>query len=387
MKIGIITISKVDNYGAELQAYALFRVLQNLGHSVEIIDYLYYKHPHHIAENMSRPISYFSTLERIKLKLKKYAMAFLPYIDRPTYLLRQKRFESFYENINYSKTYRSMSSLYEAKHDYDVVITGSDQVWNPGTMSNITPFFLTFVTSNTKKIAYASSFGVSEISAELLPIYKAGLNNFDVLSCREKDGVELIKKITDKAATHVLDPTLLLNKQQWLEVGMPCHNLKNQLSNRTNPYILIYTLEDNAYVMEIAEHFKKSLGLEIVKINTRHITSKNNSIDYNIKDGGPSEFVYLLSQASLVLTTSFHGTAFAINFERPFFTILSDKKKNNSRQIGLLEKVGLKNRIIFEGTNTDDFPEVACDFKLATVFLNKEKDESFAYLRSGIDNK
>jgi hypothetical protein len=385
MKIGIITISKVDNYGAELQAYALFKVLQNLGYSVEIIDYLYYKHPHHIAENISRPISNFSILERIKLALKKYATALLPYVDRSSYLLRQKRFEGFYENINYSKTYRSMSSLYEAKHEYDVVITGSDQVWNPGTMSNITPFFLTFVSSNTKKISYASSFGVSQISAELVPIYKAGLNNFDILSCREKDGVELIKKITDRIATHVLDPTLLLSKQQWLEVGVPYYNLKNQLSNRTSPYILIYTLEDNAYVMKVAEYYKKSMGLEIVKINTRHIASKNNNIDYNIKDAGPSEFIYLLSKASLVLTTSFHGTAFAINFERPFFTILSDKKKNNSRQIGLLEKVGLKSRIIYEGTITDDIPSTSCDFKQSTIFLNNEKNESMNYLINSIN--
>jgi hypothetical protein len=129
------------------------------------------------------------------------------------------------------------------------------------------------------------------------------------------------------------------------------------------------------------------MGLDIVKINTRHIESQNNNIDFNIKDAGPSEFIHLLSEAALILTTSFHGTAFAINFEKPFFTILSYKKKNNSRQIGLLEKVGLKSRILYEGTATAEIQSIACNFIDSTTHLNQEKGESLEYLMRSIESK
>jgi hypothetical protein len=386
MKIGIITIQKVENYGAELQAFALYRILANQGYKPEIINYLYVKHPKHIEEKGSSPFAKFSLRDRIKWKLIKIIRRLIPYYKSSIYKIRRANFEHFYGNLTYSKTYDKMSSLYMSKMSYDVYITGSDQVWNPATMTNLDPYFLTFVPQNSKKISYASSFGVSIIPDYLKSRYRSGLQNFNFLSSRESDGVLLINEIAGLKAEQVLDPTLLLSKEEWAKVAVPYHSENKALINKSG-YILIYTLEDSDYILELAQRIKIATGFSTVKIYTNHFAKRNKNIDLNIFDAGPSEFIDLFLHASFVLTNSFHGTAFAINFEKPFFTIYSTKKKNNSRQIGLLEKMDLSNRLILEYTNYDKLiPNLKCSFITAKEKLKNEKIHSLNFLVTAIEN-
>lgn len=379
-RIGIITIQKVDNYGAELQAYALFYGLKQKEYDVEIIDYLYVKHPNHIAEKISKPYAVFPKSQWIKWKIIRFLYLFFPLFRNRQYKLRMFRFKKFYDEIKFSRTYRSYSELYNEKFDYDVFIVGSDQVWNPSTMSSLDPFFLTFAPKDSIKISYASSFGVSKIDENLKDKYKLGINNLTNVSCRESTGIQLIKELTGKNASLVLDPTLLLTKFDWIKMAKPYND-----EIKSNKYILIYTVNNDKEIIKFAQRLKNETGWVIYQIRTRHISKKNKNVDLNIFDAGPSEFVDLILNAEFVLTNSFHGSIFPILLERPFYTILSHESKNNSRQEGLLKLLSLENRLLYENDNLDKIElKLEINFKNTIEKLDEARKLSWIYLESSI---
>jgi hypothetical protein len=380
-KIGIITIQKVDNYGAELQSFALYFALQQKGYDVEMIDYLYIKHPKHISQKVSSPYASFSLKEKIKATLLKKLAYLFPLYRKKIYQIKHSRFQKFYRQMKYSKTFRSYTSLYQAKFNYDVYMVGSDQVWNPATMSSISPYFLTFAPHEAKKIAYASSFGVSSIPEYLTQQYAAGLNNLATIACREETGVKLIQQLSGKNATHVLDPTLLLNKKDWLTIMQPYFTKKND-----DKYIFVYTVKKDPRVIEFATLLKKQTGWKIYEVKARHIAKKTPGVDLTILDAGPAEFVELCNYAAFIVTNSFHGTVFSVNLNKPFYTVLSKESTNNSRQIDLLQMLGLKNRIVF---SQDDFAQINItmdvNFNEANQHLENARKKSFDYLNSAIN--
>lgn len=211
-KVGVITILKVNNYGAELQAYATQAVLKKLGWNAEIIDYLFYKNSDFKKTKMSKPLFPVGVVK----KAKEY---FYPLFARlkscrasDAAHRRKKRFDLFHkQNTSLSRTYQTIDELYGAGLNYDVYMVGSDQVWNPGIYSSLKPYFLTFAPKGKKRISYASSFGVSEISAIAKPFYEKALKEFDAISVRERNAVGMVEHLTGKKAQWVLDPTLLLN--------------------------------------------------------------------------------------------------------------------------------------------------------------------------------
>lgn len=380
-KIGIITIQKVDNYGAELQSFALFYALKIKGYHVEMIDYLYVKHPKHIVQKESTPYGSFSLEDKLKACILKNLTKFFPFYRCKQYTIRKKRFQKFYDQIKYSATYRSYTALYKAKFNYDIYMVGSDQVWNPATMTSLAPYFLTFAPANAKKITYASSFGVSSIPEDLKEKYKTGLNNLSTIACREEAGVQLIKDITGKEATQVLDPTLLLNKKEWVDIMHPYFS-----ENNTEKYIFVYTVKKDPRVIEFANYIKKQTGWKIYEVKARHIARKSPGVDLTIFDAGPAEFVALCYHAAFVVTNSFHGTAFAANLEKPFYTVLSSSSTNNSRQLGLLKMLELEDRIIYSQDNFSKLNiDVNVDFTQASIKLKNARLSSFDYLQSAIN--
>jgi hypothetical protein len=377
-KIGIITILNVNNYGAELQAFALQFYLRQLGHEVEIINYLYYKNPNFKSTKKSAPF--------VELKTKQKLKEFLfPYFNNvkslPFYKDKKKRdvkFRDFHqEHSKVSRPYDSIEKLYSASLDYDVYISGSDQIWNPHTNTNITPYFLDFAPKNKLKIAYASSFGVENIPEKYHYIYKKHLSKFDNIAVREKSGVEIVKKILNRRIQWVVDPTFLLSKNGWKEIAIQ--------PKFKESYLLLYVLTDSEYITRTAEVIAKNLGLKIVRICKN--ASKEDKGDHilNIIDAGPKEFLGWFMNSSFVLTTSFHGTCFALNFEKSFFSILKNKKANNSRQIDLLTEVGLENRIKYvnDEIKVDD---LLIDFNFVTVRLQEKVRSSKIYLKEVLNH-
>lgn len=343
-KIGIITILKVNNYGAELQAFALQKKLTLMGYNAEIIDYLFYKHKSHKKEKISRPFYHFP----FKKRIKEYILPIYEKIKSVPYYkelnLRNRGFENFHKKYTrFSvQTYRSYSQLYNQAPDYDVYCVGSDQVWNPNCYTSLNPYFLTFTPKGKKRISYASSFGVSHIPYNAQSFYKKGLTDLNAISVREKTGINLIKELTGKEAKVVVDPTLLLTVNDWKTVA-------NYSKVPQFKYILLYVLKDSEYITKAAQKLSNELDMKIVRIcKGAFRQDKQDTGIINIIDAAPDDFIGLFSKAQYILTNSFHGTVFSILFNKDFYTILKEGKDNNSRQIDLLNNLGLENRLIYE---------------------------------------
>lgn len=376
-KIGIITIVHVNNYGAELQAFALQHKLNELGHDAELINYLFYKNPRFKSTKKSEPFIKLSLKQRVKEFVYPYfkTIKSLPYLQQKK--LRDNKFSEFHKlYTKQTKEINKIDKLYASKFDYDIYVVGSDQVWNPNTNINIEPYFLTFAPEDKLKISYASSFGVNSIPLIHQEKYSSLLDNLDKIGTREKTGVEIVESISTKNATWVLDPTFLLNKKEWGEFEVS--------SEIKKPYLLMYVLTDSDYISNLATQIAEKYNLLIVRIcKNAFIEDKSENV-INIIDAGPREYLGLFAKASFVLTTSFHGTCFSVNFNIPFFTILKKNKTNNSRQIDLLADLGIKKRILFVDDKVSNDEVMSINFTGVNVKLEKNRANSLKFLTESI---
>lgn len=380
-KIGIITILKVNNYGAELQAYATQAYLKKLGYDAEIIDYLFYKNPQFIRTKRSAPLFHFPFKKRLAEFVYPIWSQLKSLGNRRQQKLREQKFAEFHhKNTSMSVTYRSIDELYGAHMDYDVYLTGSDQVWNPGIYSSVAPYFLDFAPHGCRRIAYASSFGVSQIPEEVRPYYAEFLSHYDAIGVREKNAVDLVYHIAHKTAEWVLDPTLLLSRNEWMRVASPV------CVDTQSPYILLYELTPCDYIQQLAHDIKSKTNWQIIRICKNASREDRDATIVNVIDAGPAEFLYLFSKASLIITNSFHGTAFSINFHRPFYTVLPLRKQNNSRQRSLLELFGLTNRLLVEGAPYPN-QSVQIDYTAVDEVLEAERAKSTRFLKTAINGK
>ncbi len=346
--IGIITIQKCNNYGADLQAYALGAKLRSMGYDAENIDYLFYKNPRHQGSAMERPVLPVSIKNRIKEIL-------LPIVTRLRGLLNQRqlveragRFDIwFMANVKVGREYRSVKSLYDDVPRYDVYMVGSDQVWNPRLYSNIKPYFLDFAPQDAKCVSYASSFGVKELSGPVFYRYKQWLRRFTHIGLREKEGADIVSAMALNAeVAHVLDPTLLLTADEWSRVAI---KPEGEVPDK---YLLLYDLIASPETVSLANRWAERNGWKVVRIG----------------DGayGPGEFVWLFAHAEAVVTNSFHGTAFSIINSKPFYSVIPRGMANSSRIESVLKSLGLMGRM-----------------KLAAECGDCERDDSIAYEEVG----
>lgn len=383
MRIGIITIEQVNNYGAELQATATQRYLSSMGYDAEIIDYCYYKTWNFRDTKISEPFVSMGINDKLVYWVKYRLIAFLmacvfPRINKKV-ADRSKRFAQFHrDNTKMSRRYMSMDELYHAKMDYNVYMVGSDQVWNPAASSSIEPYFLTFAPKGAKKVAYASSFGVSKIPSELERRYAELLTNIDCISVREQAGVEIVKKMTGKKAELVLDPTLLLSKEQWKP-------MMKQYPGISQRYVLVYQLLPSADLPKLALKLAKENGCEVYYLAKRAYGIKASKGMKVIYDAGPAEFLSMIENAVCVITNSFHGVAFSVNFDTPFYAVLNPNRNSNARIESLLDQVGLYDRIVYEGEDYMHKEVGILDKNNIDEKLTALKQRSINYLDSSLE--
>lgn len=381
-QIGIITICKVNNYGAELQAFATQKKLEQMGYSAEIIDYTYYKNWYYKDTFQSTPFIKMNVRGKLIYWLKYRAINYFVTLLLPLFNNKQKNriqnFKNFFNLEKFSEQYNSITDLYTKCKLYDVYIAGSDQVWNPAASSSIEPYFLTFAPKNSKKISYASSFGISNLPPSLIDKYRELLLNIDSISVREQTGVDIIEHLTNKKATLVLDPTLLLDINQW----KPYMNPVNKISQK---YILVYELLNSPELRDAAIEISKRKNLPIYCICKRAYAIKNIKGMKNLPEIGPSEFLWLIANASCVITNSFHGTAFAVNFGIPFYSILKRNRKNNERMVSLLSKINLTDRILYEDCINEYHIENALS-PINNIKLKDLREESEDFLNTSINS-
>lgn len=373
MRIGIITILKVNNYGAELQAYALQAVLKKLGNDAEVIDYLFYKNRKHIKTKRSKPLFKFGLKKRMAEKLYPILTQMREHRSE-AYIRREANFEKFHcQNTSLSETFATIDELYASCPDYDVYVSGSDQVWNPGIYSSVLPYLLDFAPEGKRRIAYASSFGVGSLPADARTVYQKMLSKYAAIGVRESSGVDIVRSL-GLNAVNVLDPTLLLDKEDWMKVSVNPDGLPAE-------YILIYEITSSPYLANVAKEVASRMNIPMVRICRSASKEDNDAV--NVLDAGPAEFLSLMRHAAFVVTNSFHGTAFSINFQKPFFVVTPSRKDNNSRQKNLLNLLGLSHRLLMEG---DPVPtDMAIDYCDATCRLNEEREKSINFLTSAIN--
>ena len=339
-KIGIITMHKVLNYGSALQAYALQRVIEKMGYDVEIIDYIYPNEYH--MQFVHRPCA----LRR----LISYAIEMLRGFPRKR---RIKAFEEFYkENLKLSRTYYSKEELHNNPPKYDVYMTGSDQVWNPKSIHEDPSFMLSF-TDSSNKVAFSASIAKCDIPANLKELYANELKKYKQIYVREEHGSEIVNNLIGIKPKVVLDPTLLLESNEWKELA------KKSKIKFNKPYILIYVLEYSfnvyPYMYDLIKYIQQQKGMELVVLgmSIKHAGKLSNKVIMH--DASVYDFVKLFTDASLVITDSFHGTAFSLNLNIPFYSVINNIEKSDSRIADLLTMVDEKSRIIKKG---DDYTKI-----------------------------
>lgn len=302
MKIGIINFHAAHNYGAMLQAYALQRTLEKENNEVEIIDL----QPDSIMDGYKLWSLY--KLKHPKLLIKQI-------LKYPKIKIKYDLFESFKRDYMHltRETYKEIKENEIDFLNFEAVICGSDQVWNMDLNGQKTEYLLSFIqNNNTKKISYAASIGTKKINEKYLDVMKKYLVQFNNISVREKDAVELLKYNFNLDAIHVLDPVFLLSREEWKSVSNNPFNIKEK-------YILLYGLEENDLFEKTFKFIKEQTDYKIINVSPMKKTSIY--IDATLHNVGPREFLGLLINSEIVFTNSFHGTCFSIIFGKKFLSI------------------------------------------------------------------
>lgn len=378
MNVGLMTCY-VDNYGACLQAYALQQAIITGGHNCEIIQYTPYKDIDEIS-------NFSATAEPMGLRLQRAIKHPIQFCIRKADKINQKKriakFENFRkEKLFFSKDkYDSWDQLKKNPPLYDAYVCGSDQIWNPVIHRNINvgPYFLDFVPSNKKKIAYAPSIGIQEVPEQCQKDMARLLQGLDVISVREQHGAELIQTIAGINAPVVLDPTLLLSGRSWERVMCPV--------KITGPYIFCYLFNEHKETYDMVKKIKEKMKLDVVTLpfSLSDIYSKSKKI----YDAGPAEFLYLIRNAALVITDSFHATAFSINFNKNFICLLRNRDNEannmNSRILSILSELNLKDRLVLNENDWENIISEPIDFVPVNDVLKKRRKKDLRFLLNSI---
>lgn len=350
MKIGILTFHRAANYGAVLQAYALQNYLSSIGHDVGIIDYRCEP-----IEQMHSP-NYFLFCKGMKNKCKQL-------LRSPIKRKKRKLFDRFIErrlNLGETKKMNKEDISQALKGKYDMIIAGSDQIWNPYLTNGDCTYLLDFADKNVQKVSYAASIGLSELPKEYLSCYREHLSEFDKISVRETQGQSLVREVAKRDSEVVLDPTLLISADEWKEFLE---------SPAKDGYVLLYTIKSNPMLLEKATSIAKEKNLSVIYISDTMVRQKG--ITY-VPYATPEEWVGLFAGAEHVVTNSFHGTAFSVNFNKAATIALSrDKNNGNSRIVDLMESLGIE--------KGDDYCieiGASTDWKLVNDSLSKLREQS-----------
>ena len=373
MKVAIMTINDYLNYGNRLQNYAVQEVLKKLGaEPTTIINTTKHKN---IDRNEYSVNKYIKKLNDIGINgIMRKVIFKVKRIDEEKLKSQKKnnfkKFSKLY--INESEFEIDMNNIpTEIGRHFEYFITGSDQVWNPNFIRFSELDFLTFVPEE-KRIAYAPSFGVSSIPADYKEDFKKWIGGMNSLSVREDAGAKLIKDLTGRTAEVLVDPTIMISRENWLNISR-VSPLKPK-----NAYLCTYFLGDTyeAHKNSIFQ-IAKSKNLEVVNLGNLYDVDKY-SID-------PSEFLDFIASSELFMTDSFHGAIFSIIFERPFivFDRVGKLPSMNSRIDTLLTKFNLMDRKWESVKQSQDY--FGADFSHTGPIFEYERSKAYSYLKNALD--
>lgn len=366
MNIAILTIHKITNYGSALQTYALQRFLeQNFSNSeCTILDYKF-PNSFHLKERYKR----MGLLKKYRYKLHRIKNSLSPIT-----IARKHKFQQFWnEYFHLSHTFKSQKSILGMNtKDFDIFLLGSDQVWNTKTLCGDKAFLFAFLSDTDKCFSYASSFGISQLSKDFVPLFKKELSKFRSIGVREEKAMEILSSLGFKDNSRlVCDPTLLLNANEY-------DSIANESKYKIDEdYILVYCLEyafcPYPAIRDVVNELQRKYRYKVIFIDNK---VKGVNQNYQVLSSiGPCEFTYLFRNAKIVVTSSFHGTAFSVINRKPFLSIAP--REGDSRIGDFLNHLGLNGNMVYNDQNQFDYHDNPYTSDVETklsAYINASRD-------------
>lgn len=369
-KIGTVTFHGAQNFGSVLQTYALQEYVTNLYKQngkeccYNVINFRteYQKGLYSVYKSAKNPKNLLKNL--IAFKYRKF--------------LREKhnKFESFLNDfVNLTDEVKDNEEISRFANSFDYYISGSDQIWNVRASDFEDEYYLNFV-KNGKKITYAVSMGPLDIDWDKYgkDKYKTFIEEYSSISVREKGTAEKVRRLIGEEPRVNVDPTFLLDKKDWQKI-------QSDANYNDGKYILLYCLEPSKEQLNMAKAISKKLNLPILV--TRY-NNKNDMINGFVKkyDSGPLDFLSYIDNAALVLSSSFHGTAFSMIYNKPFYVF---NGMGDSRISSILKIAGIEDRSIETVEDIERVSLEPVDFAVVNQIIDEEKEKSKAYLIDALD--
>lgn len=350
MKIGILTFHNAHNYGAVMQAYALRSVLRRSGHEAAILNYRNQAIDAHYPKQLPFDRTEFSA--RRQTDWNKQYRKFSRFIDHV--LLEDQTAALGIEDLERLKM--------------DCFICGSDQIWEPWLTNGLDRVYFLDFNTKARKISYGASKAAPVFSNLEKEYFREKLLQFEAVSVREESLATALKRDCYVEAETVLDPTFLLDAEDYMAVAEPI--------NVTQPFVLAYYLSEEEQLFNCAQKVAEQLKQPLVEI---HFYRTERSSGWQVADCGPGEFLTYFRNASCVLTNSFHGVAFSIIFQRPFYAVYG----KDSRKDSILNKLNLTERHIYSPQDImcGDIGLQSVD---ASALLRREREKTLAFLKKSI---
>lgn len=369
--VGVITLHNSPNYGSCLQTYATQCVLERLGVRPKIIDY--YRQDAIPENETERALN-----GQLAKKLPVFRIPGVKALARfPVSRMVARRAAPLNEfrRERLALTERKYYSADELEVDppkTDIYCTGSDQVWNSTWNGGFErAFYLSFAPKGAKRIAYASSIGKSSLEDWEIPLVREALSRYDAISVREAEAAELLDSIGVKGAVPVLDPTLMLGADEWRAISDGWESKE--------PYILLYQLNRSAEFDAYAQRVSRATGLPVVRI--AYGVHERRRGETAVICPTVERFLSLFLGAELILTDSFHGTAFSVNLGKRFVSV--SPGRFSGRIVGFLDMMGMRERYL-EDADDVELAETEVNMTEPNARLTQKKEESEAFLQKAI---
>lgn len=389
-KIGIAAVTYKENFGSALQTYATQYTLEKLGYDARIFEIKGVHREIHIKKllyyigRMFDPVELKYLIANLKSRSRKTASASTDHYAHDMQI-RKKVYADF--NRKWNKmlpVVKGWKGLSNQAAEMDAVVVGSDQLWRP---SNIVGcyFTLEFVPDDVKKIAFSTSFGVSELPATLHKHAKRFLSRIEHISVRENSGADIVKKESGRDATVVCDPTMMMTAEEWMQI-------QDRKPFADGRYILMYLMGENPGQRDFVKRLSKQIGCRIIGLlhGATYIASDEDVVDEKPYNVGPSEFINLIRNAEYVCTDSFHCCVFSILNSTKFFAFRrwpdGSKFSANDRLYTLLDFTGLSNRML---RGTEDVSKCIADeinFKDVLERVDEKRKMSMEYLTKALNS-
>lgn len=329
-KIGVLTVHKNINYGANLQAFASSTYLIKQGYDCKVIDYTLPEHEK--ANHLFSWLKQSWDGEKNKSLSRKLKLALALTLSMGWKRKRLKAFNGFRKKqMPLYPVCDSVSDI--SKLNLDTVICGSDQVWNTGIMGGVVPAFYGEIGGVKKRISYAASMGKNEFTEEEKILVKRLVNDIDYCSVRESDAADYMSSLSGREVDVVCDPVFLLDKSDYEKIQG-----KRKIKSE---YVLLYSIIHDDKMTEMARDYAKRNNLKLVEI----CMSKDKGASHTqIVTYGPCEFLNAFAYANTIFTNSFHGTAFSLIYEKKFYIV--NNKHGGSRIVNILDKAGATCRLV-----------------------------------------